>query len=55
MENNKKDISSNIQNKKLKKYEILKIPNEIIIKAHYYAFKKELSGNNFSLNIIMPY
>lgn len=52
MENNKEDISSNIQNKKLKKYEILKIPNEIIIKDHHYVFKKELSGNNFSYRCI---
>ena len=52
MENNKEDISSNIQNKKLKKYEILKFPNEIIIKNHHYVFKKELEGNIFSYRCI---
>ena len=43
---------NNTQYKKLKKYEILNIPNEIIIKDHHYDIKKELPGNNFSYRCI---
>ena len=52
MENEKGDENKNIENKKLRKYEILNIPNEMIIKNHHYVFKKELADDKFSYRCI---
>ena len=46
------DINRNTENKKLKKYEILNIPNEMVIKDHHYIFIKELTGDKFSYRYI---